>query len=51
MLACSFVGAPKSLRLQLKDFMAETGVDELMVATAVYDHGARLKSYQLLAEI
>jgi luciferase family oxidoreductase group 1 len=51
MLACSFVGSPKSLRIQLKDFMEETGVDELMVATAVYDHGARLKSYALLAGV
>ena len=49
MLACSFVGSPKSLRTQLKDFMQETGADELMVATAVYDHKARLKSYELLA--
>jgi luciferase family oxidoreductase group 1 len=51
MLACSFVGSPKSLRLQLKDFMAETGVDELMVATAVYEHKARLRSYELLAGV
>jgi luciferase family oxidoreductase group 1 len=51
MLACSFVGSQKSLRIQLKDCMAETGVDELMVATAVYDHGARLKSYALLAGV
>jgi luciferase family oxidoreductase group 1 len=51
MLACSFVGSPKSLRIQLKDFMAKTGVDELMVATAVYDHAARLRSYELLAGI
>jgi luciferase family oxidoreductase group 1 len=51
MLACSFVGSPKALRTQLKDFINETGVDELMVATAVYDHSARLKSYELLATI
>jgi luciferase family oxidoreductase group 1 len=51
MLACSFVGSPKSLRIQLKDFMAETGVDELMVATAVYDLKARLRSYELLAGV
>jgi luciferase family oxidoreductase group 1 len=51
MLACSFVGSPKALRIQLKDFMEETGVDELMVATAVYDHSARLKSYELLAGV
>ncbi len=51
MLARSFVGSPKNLRGQLQDFIARTGVDELMVATAVYDHAARIRSYQLLAEI
>ncbi len=51
MLACSFVGSQKSLRLQLQDFIAETNADELMVATAVYDHGARLKSYEVLAGV
>ncbi len=51
MLACSFVGSPKSLRLQLKDFIAETGADELLVATAVYDHTARMTSYELLAKV
>ena len=51
MLACSFVGSPKTLRGQLKDFIAKTGVDELMVATAVFDHAARLRSYELLAGI
>jgi luciferase family oxidoreductase group 1 len=51
MLACSFVGAQKSLRLQLNDFIAKTQADELMVATAVYDHQARLESYALLAGV
>jgi luciferase family oxidoreductase group 1 len=51
MLACSFVGDPRALRMQLMDFIAETGVDELMVATAVHDHAARLQSYELLATI
>jgi luciferase family oxidoreductase group 1 len=51
MLACSFVGSQKSLRIQLKDFLAETRADELMVATAVYDHGARLRSYEVLAGV
>jgi luciferase family oxidoreductase group 1 len=51
MLACSFVGSTATLRGQLKVFITKTGVDELMVATAVYDHTARLKSYELLAEI
>ncbi len=51
MLACSFVGSPRTLRGQLEDFIERTGVDELMVATAVHDHAARLRSYELLADI
>lgn len=51
MLARSFVGSPKSVKAGLEAFIAETGVDELMVACAVYDHAARRRSYELLAEI
>jgi luciferase family oxidoreductase group 1 len=50
MLACSFVGSPATLRTKLQDFITRTGVDELMVATAVFDHDARLRSYELLTE-
>nr|WP_085121700.1 LLM class flavin-dependent oxidoreductase [Tistlia consotensis] len=51
MLACSFVGAPATVRQGLEAFAAETGVDELIVAAAIYDHDARLRSYELLAEL
>jgi luciferase family oxidoreductase group 1 len=51
MLACSFVGSQETLRRDLTAFMARTGADELMVATAVYDHGARLRSYEVLAGV
>ena len=51
MLACSFVGSPMTLRQQLQAFIAKTGVDELMVATAIYDHQARMRSYALLADL
>ncbi len=50
MLARSFVGSPDTVRRALSAFAAETGADELMVAAAIYDHGARLRSYELLAE-
>jgi luciferase family oxidoreductase group 1 len=50
MLACSFVGSPETLRGELQDFVGHTGADELMVNCAVYDHAARLCSYELLAE-
>jgi luciferase family oxidoreductase group 1 len=49
MLSCSFVGSQKTVERELKEFIAKTGVDELMVSSAIYDHAARLRSYELLA--
>lgn len=51
MLACSFVGAPATVGAGLQRFAADTGADEIIVATAVYEHAARLRSYELLAEV
>ena len=51
MLACSFVGSRETVRAGLARFIEHTGADELMVASAVYDHDARLRSYEILAEI
>jgi alkanesulfonate monooxygenase SsuD/methylene tetrahydromethanopterin reductase-like flavin-dependent oxidoreductase (luciferase family) len=51
MLACSFVGSPDTVRRGLDRFTEQTRADELMVASAIYDHAARLRSYELLAEL
>ena len=51
MLACSFVGSPETVRRDLQAFVERTGADELMVSAAVYDQTARLRSYELLAEV
>ncbi|MFN7641896.1 MAG: LLM class flavin-dependent oxidoreductase [Burkholderiales bacterium] len=51
MLACSFVGSPETVRRTLQAFIERTGADELMVSAAVYDQAARLRSYELLAEV
>jgi luciferase family oxidoreductase group 1 len=50
MLRRSFVGSPETVRAGLDAFVAETQADELIVAAAIHDHGARLRSYELLAE-
>jgi hypothetical protein len=49
-LACSFIGTPATIGPQLERFIAETRADELIVATSLTDHAARLRSYELLAE-
>ena len=51
MLACSFVGSRATVRDGLLRFVETTGVDEIMVAGAIHDGDARLRSYELLAEI
>jgi luciferase family oxidoreductase group 1 len=51
MLYRSFVGSPASVRAGLEQFTAETGADEFIVAAAVHDHAARLRSYELLGEL
>jgi luciferase family oxidoreductase group 1 len=51
MLRCSFVGSAETVRHGLHRFVEETGVDEVMVASAIYDHQARLRSYEILAGI
>ena len=49
MLARSFVGSPETVRAGLEAFVAETGADEIIVASAIHDHAKRLRSYELLA--
>jgi len=51
MLTYAFVGSRETVRRGLEAFIDATGADELMVASAIYDHSARLRSYEILAEI
>jgi alkanesulfonate monooxygenase SsuD/methylene tetrahydromethanopterin reductase-like flavin-dependent oxidoreductase (luciferase family) len=49
MLARSIIGSPDTVRTGLAALLAETGADELMVVSDVYDHPTRLRSYELIA--
>jgi luciferase family oxidoreductase group 1 len=51
MLKYAVVGSPDTVRAGLDQIVALTGADELMVVTAVYDHEARLRSYEILADV
>jgi luciferase family oxidoreductase group 1 len=50
MLTYAFVGTGAQVADQLHTFAAETRADELIVAAAIYDHQARLRSYEILAK-
>ena len=51
MLRRLYVGSPDTVRAALDEFVAETNADELIVAAAIHDHTARLRSYELLAHL
>lgn len=50
MLACSFYGSPSTIKEKLATLIQATGADELMVAAAIWDHQARVRSFELLAQ-
>ena len=50
MLTYAFVGSKETVRCGLRRFLEQTDVEELFVVSAIYDHAARLRSYELLAE-
>ncbi|MFT7724390.1 MAG: LLM class flavin-dependent oxidoreductase [Roseateles sp.] len=51
MLAESIVGSPATVRAGLAATLERTQADEFIVATAVHDHAARRRSYELLAAL
>ncbi len=50
MLARSVVGSAQTVRAGLDAFIAETGVNELMIVSDVYEHRRRLRSVEIIAE-
>jgi luciferase family oxidoreductase group 1 len=50
-LSFSIVGSQDSVRSQLQTVRERTQADEFIVSTTIYDHQARLRSFELLSEI
>jgi luciferase family oxidoreductase group 1 len=50
-LRCSFVGSADTVEKGLRDFLASTQPDELMIAGHFYDHTARLRSLEITATV
>jgi len=47
----SIVGSPDKVYSGIAAFIKKTGVDELMVAGQIFDHGARLRSFEIVAQV
>jgi alkanesulfonate monooxygenase SsuD/methylene tetrahydromethanopterin reductase-like flavin-dependent oxidoreductase (luciferase family) len=50
-LTVSAVGSPETVKRGLQNFLDVTSPDELIVTTHIYDHQARLRSFELVAAL
>jgi luciferase family oxidoreductase group 1 len=49
--SCSAIGSPDTVRAGLQAFIERTRADELMIACQMFDHAARLRSYEIAAQV
>ena len=50
-LACRAVGSPQTVAHAIQTFVDRTAADELILTSQIYDHRARLHSYQIVAGV
>jgi luciferase family oxidoreductase group 1 len=50
-LSCSIVGSPETVKRGLEAFIGQTRTDEIMVTGHIFDHAARLRSYEIAAQV
>jgi luciferase family oxidoreductase group 1 len=50
-LTCAAIGSPQSARAAIASFIDQTGIDEIMLTAQIYDHAARLRSFEVGAQI
>jgi len=50
-LFCAAIGSRDTVKRTLKAFIEQTGADELMITSQIFDHTARLRSFEITAEL
>jgi alkanesulfonate monooxygenase SsuD/methylene tetrahydromethanopterin reductase-like flavin-dependent oxidoreductase (luciferase family) len=50
-LSCSAIGSPATVDKAMRDFVQRTRPDELMLTSQMFDHGARLRSFEIAAQL
>ena len=49
-LSCTSIGTPDLVRADLRNFVKQTGANELMITSQIFDHAARLRSFEIAAK-
>lgn len=50
MMQCTFIGSRTTVQKGLQAFLNDTGVDEIMVASYIYDNDKKIRSYELISD-
>ena len=50
-LSCSVIGSPETVRRGLAAFIVRTGADEIITTAHIFDHTARLRSFEITAAV
>jgi len=50
-LSCSAIGSPATVKAALQAFIARTQPDELILASHIHDHAARVRAYEIAAQV
>ena len=50
-LSTAVVGSPETVKQGIDAFVRRTGADELMVTAQIFDHKARVRSFEILADV
>lgn len=50
-LASSAIGSPRTVKRSIEAFIRRTGADELILASHIYDHSARVRAYEIAAQV
>lgn len=50
-IGSSIVGSPETIKTKLQQFLDETQADEMIINAQIFNHNARLKSFEIVYDI
>ena len=50
-IGSSIVGSPETIKTKLQQFLDETQADEMIINAQIFDHKARLKSFEIVSDV
>ncbi|MDW6025971.1 LLM class flavin-dependent oxidoreductase [Mesorhizobium sp. BAC0120] len=50
-LSTAVIGSPETVKRGIEAFLKRTGADELIVTAQIFDHNARVRSFEILAQV